>query len=749
MSLHPSDSQILDGYRLIRFLGRGGFGEVWLCRSEAMGDYRALKWIPATNADRLEKEYESLLHFRNAAARLRSPHLVSIEHVNRNEAGLYYVMPLADGLTTQDPSDPAWQPLSLSAKIHAQTDQPQWFTSAEILSQILPVLQALQTLSDAGLVHRDVKPENILFFNGQPCLGDISLLGADASVITRRGTPGYATPSWYAGGHPDMYGAAATLYTLLTGNSPDKMARAAFLWPPQGEKFLTVSERAEWKRFHRIIRRATEEKVSERFVDFAAMAAHLRNELAEKTKLPRIFISALTVAGIAAATVMAAFRGKQAELHPPATESAAKADATPAASKPVQELTQEQRADYTALVGMIQGYTQDGKHANVLASVEELLSTYPQARTQPAYSIARAMALKGLGRIDEAKLELKRDIHLSPQITPMATRKDLWEEFGDLAEAENDLTRILKKFGPNSFPLFLRADVRAQRGDFSGVHADQQAALAIKPGDSAHVNLVETMWTPLETKYPAYADYLKSLPKSENSTSGTSHTAPDDSWVLNVFDEITSDITQPDIPLTGEALDARKLLVTRMRETMQAGDYGQCLNLLGRTTESVPALSDTPVLSLFRALLLQRLGRQAEAQKELDRPCHQKIDPRLVEARVCLMDALGKRRAAESLLNRMIGAVKPGDDALGEQSLPLLDLRANIRAALGDYSGVFSDQKTALVLIPDEPPARAGINLSIGRYARDRKRQWIRESWEKIQARFPGYAAFVKSQPGK
>lgn len=82
MSPHPSDSQILDGYRLIRFLGRGGFGEVWLCRSDAMGDYRALKWIPATHADRLEKEYESLLHFRNAAARLRSPHLVPIEHVD-------------------------------------------------------------------------------------------------------------------------------------------------------------------------------------------------------------------------------------------------------------------------------------------------------------------------------------------------------------------------------------------------------------------------------------------------------------------------------------------------------------------------------------------------------------------------------------------------------------------------------------------------------------------------------------------
>ena len=182
MSAHPSASQILDGYRLVRFLGRGGFGEVWLCRSEAMGDYRALKWISSANPERLEKEYESLLHYRLAASRLRSPDLVPIEHVNREETGLYYVMPLADGATGDDPADPLWQPLNLATKIEERFQTPDWFTSCDILALIQPVLRGLQTLSDAGLVHRDVKPENILFFDGQPCLGDISLMGADASV---------------------------------------------------------------------------------------------------------------------------------------------------------------------------------------------------------------------------------------------------------------------------------------------------------------------------------------------------------------------------------------------------------------------------------------------------------------------------------------------------------------------------------------------------------------------------------------
>ena len=54
--------EILNGYRLIRLIGHGGFGEVMPCRSEAIGDYTALKLIPATETGRLEKEYEFLIH---------------------------------------------------------------------------------------------------------------------------------------------------------------------------------------------------------------------------------------------------------------------------------------------------------------------------------------------------------------------------------------------------------------------------------------------------------------------------------------------------------------------------------------------------------------------------------------------------------------------------------------------------------------------------------------------------------------
>jgi len=102
---------------MIRPIGSGGFGQVWLCRTEALGDFRALKWIPAANPDHLDKECHSLLLFRSVAGKLRSPHVVPIEHINRHENGFYYVMPLADGTTPADPGDRAWGRGKVSGEI--------------------------------------------------------------------------------------------------------------------------------------------------------------------------------------------------------------------------------------------------------------------------------------------------------------------------------------------------------------------------------------------------------------------------------------------------------------------------------------------------------------------------------------------------------------------------------------------------------------------------------------------------------
>ncbi len=142
--LQPGES--LDGYRVIRLIGSGGFGAVWLCQSEAMGDFRALKFIPAVDQERLKKEFDALCRYRTAAGQLRSPAIMPIEHVNLRNDGLFYIMPLADGYGADDPMDPAWCPLTMAAAIERRRGEPTWFTSEEIKGYITPILQALQLL---------------------------------------------------------------------------------------------------------------------------------------------------------------------------------------------------------------------------------------------------------------------------------------------------------------------------------------------------------------------------------------------------------------------------------------------------------------------------------------------------------------------------------------------------------------------------------------------------------------------------
>ena len=277
--------ETLDGYRTIRLIGAGGFGAVWLCRSEAVGDLRALKFIPILDEGRHAREFEALTRYRQSANQLRSPAILPIEHVNRREDGLFYIMPLSDGSGAADPVDPEWRPTTLTAVLEGRRSAEAWLGAEQVRAYLTPVLEALQLLSDAGLVHRDVKPDNILFLNSSPCLADISLLGDDSFSITRRGTPGYSAPSWYmeSGGHPDMYGAATTLYSVLTGNPPDKIGRANFKWPPQGEQSLSLDEREEWLRLHSVIRRAIDERPAERFADFTAFVRALRQQAPELT----------------------------------------------------------------------------------------------------------------------------------------------------------------------------------------------------------------------------------------------------------------------------------------------------------------------------------------------------------------------------------------------------------------------------------------------------------------------------------
>ena len=165
MTIHsePHEGMVVDGYRLIRPLGQGGFGVVWLAFSEASQGHHALKWVSGSQGT-LETELSSLRHFREVSQRLRSPNLIPVEHINLLPRALYYTLPLADGVPGNDPTRAEWKPFTLADYIAQANEAGIGLPAEQIIGVFEPVARAAALLNKEGLVHRDIKPANILFF---------------------------------------------------------------------------------------------------------------------------------------------------------------------------------------------------------------------------------------------------------------------------------------------------------------------------------------------------------------------------------------------------------------------------------------------------------------------------------------------------------------------------------------------------------------------------------------------------------
>jgi serine/threonine protein kinase len=267
----------LDGYELIRKIGEGGFGAVWLCRATFTGELKAIKIVSGEARHEDEQEFRGLVAYKEKALWMRSDALISVEHANAIQGeGFFYVMPLADSLYDGiNPLDENWRPKTLAACIECFREAGPWFSSEQIRYLLAQLIGGAKVLEEAGLVHRDIKPENVIFLAERPTLADCGLVGPDKIELTRRGTPGYAAPRYYteSGGSPDMYSLGSLLYTLLTGRSPDSSnlsARRAYWWPPTGEETLSDDEKKEWARLRNVILTALDEE--KRYVSLEAFS---------------------------------------------------------------------------------------------------------------------------------------------------------------------------------------------------------------------------------------------------------------------------------------------------------------------------------------------------------------------------------------------------------------------------------------------------------------------------------------------
>ncbi len=265
-------SEVLPGYELAEEIGRGGWGVVFKATHRTLGRKVAIKYLPAaflsdpTARDRFRSEAQ-------VVASLDHPHIVPLYDFVEQDDTCVFVMELMPGGTLWDR-----------------------FTAGEVTHEAacniaLAMLGALHHAHDRDVLHRDVKPENVLFnAEGLPKLADFGIakvLGEGAgnrtATGTIMGTPAYMAPE-QGSGDPvgratDVYAIGAMLYELLSGQLPFESTGN-----PLAQLYRHIHEAPTDLRavaptvppeIATVVMRALEKAPADRYEDAAAFAAAL------------------------------------------------------------------------------------------------------------------------------------------------------------------------------------------------------------------------------------------------------------------------------------------------------------------------------------------------------------------------------------------------------------------------------------------------------------------------------------------
>ena len=203
-------------FELDREIGRGGMAVVYRAHDNHLGRDVAIKLLSAglsstVDVDRFRREIALM-------ARLVHPGIVALFDSGEFDGRLFYVMPLVSGET-----------------LRARVTRERRLTPADAASLGADVAEALAYAHGMGIVHRDVKPENIFAVGGRAVLADFGIAhivgdpsGAGGTLTmdgTVLGTLSYMSPEQARGdpgldGRSDLYALGCVLYELLTGAPP-------------------------------------------------------------------------------------------------------------------------------------------------------------------------------------------------------------------------------------------------------------------------------------------------------------------------------------------------------------------------------------------------------------------------------------------------------------------------------------------------------------------------------------------------
>lgn len=240
---------------------------MWLARN-VTGSFRAVKIVRRSkfqNDAPFEREYRGLRHFEPVSREHAG--LVDILQVGRDDDdGLFfYVMEAADDAVAGCAIDPdRYTPLTLGHKLRTTQRLP----TAECLEAALALADALNFLHSAGLVHRDVKPSNIIFIDGVPKLADIGSVTPAESAQTFCGSPGYAAPEGPGSKRSDVYSLGKVLHEMAMGR--DSAVRSSQSSTPKNDIDRTFIG------LEQIASKACHQNTRRRHADAADLLAELR-----------------------------------------------------------------------------------------------------------------------------------------------------------------------------------------------------------------------------------------------------------------------------------------------------------------------------------------------------------------------------------------------------------------------------------------------------------------------------------------